>query len=201
MHQAYKTSPSDRNRTRINREIQARELRVVGDEGVNYGILSFSDAFAKAQELGLDLIEIAPTAQPPVAKIMDYGKFQYQEKRKKRETGARERSQHATEIKNVRVKVGTSDHDMGRKAAETASWLDEGYAIKVDLYLYGRYKYMEETFLKERLERFLKLISRPWKAVSDTTKGPKGYSITIIADKAGKQKQEQSTSNVPATSN
>ena len=187
MHQAYKTSPSDKNRTRINREIRAPELRVIGEEGVNYGVITLAEAFAKAEELGLDLIEIAPTAEPPVAKIMDYGKFQYQEKRKKKETGLRERTQHATETKNVRVKVGTSDHDMARKASETAEWLREGYAVKVDLYLYGRYKYMEDAFLKERLDRFLKLIPQNWKAVSEFSRGPKGLSVNIVADKSKKE--------------
>ncbi|KND50275.1 MAG: translation initiation factor IF-3 [Parcubacteria bacterium C7867-007] len=77
-------------RVRINREITARELRVVGAQAENLGVLSFDEAFKKAQELNLDLIEISPNALPPVAKIMDYGKFEYE--RSKKESAARSKA-------------------------------------------------------------------------------------------------------------
>ncbi len=156
-------------------------MRVVGAEGENLGVLSLSEAIAKAEEAGLDLIEISPNAVPPVAKIMEYGKFQYEQQKKRREIKAKS---HTTETKSVQVKIGTGDHDMQLKARKAAQWLSEGHRVKVDLFLWGRYKYMEFPFLKERLERFLKLIPEEYKLSDPIAKGPKG--LTCVIEKARK---------------
>lgn len=169
-------TPSTKDKTRINHAIKARELRVVGPAGENLGVLSLADALKAAEEQQLDLIEISPNAEPPVAKIMDYGKFRYQTGRKAREVKAKS---HVTETKSVQVKIGTGDHDQQLKARRIAEWLDEGHRVKVDLFLWGRYKYMEESFLKERLERFLKIIPAEYKLADPIKKGPKGYTTTI----------------------
>jgi len=162
--------------TRINHQIRAREVRVIGPEGENFGVLALSEALARAQEAGLDLIEISPTASPPVAKIMEYGKFQYEQQKKRREIKAKS---HTTETKSVQVKIGTGEHDMQLKARRAAEWLAEGHRVKVDLFLWGRYKYMEFPFLKERLERFLKLIPEEYKIADAIQKSPKGLSCVI----------------------
>ena len=148
----------------------------MGPEGENFGVLSLSDAIAKAQEFGLDLIEISPSAVPPVAKVMEYGKFQYEQQKKRREMKAKS---HTTETKSVQVKIGTGDHDMQLKAKKAAAWLQEGHRVKVDLFLWGRYKYMEFGFLKERLERFLKLIPADYKLADPISKSPKGLATTL----------------------
>ncbi|MDE2071253.1 MAG: translation initiation factor IF-3 [Patescibacteria group bacterium] len=162
--------------TRINHQIRAKEVRVVGAEGENLGVLALSDALAKAQEIGLDLIEISPNANPPVAKIMEYGKFQYEQQKKRRDIKAKS---HVTETKSVQVKIGTGEHDMMLKANKAAAWLAEGHRVKVDLFLWGRYKYMEFAFLKERLERFLKLIPAEFKLADPIAKSPKGLACVI----------------------
>jgi len=149
---------------------------VVGPDGENLGVLSLSEALAAAENRSLDLIEISPTATPPVAKIMDYGKYRYQTGRKAREIKAKS---HVTETKSVQVKIGTGDHDQQLKAKRIAEWLEEGHRVKVDLFLWGRYKYMEEAFLKERLDRFLKIIPTDYKVADPVEKGPKGYTTTI----------------------
>jgi len=149
---------------------------VVGPEGENLGVLQLADAIKAAEDRSLDLIEISPNAVPPVAKIMDYGKFRYQTGRKAREVKAKS---HVTETKSVQVKIGTGEHDQQLKAKRAAEWLDEGHRVKVDLFLWGRYKYMEEGFLKERLDRFLKIIPAEYKIADPTKKGPKGYTTTI----------------------
>src|SRR5665213_3043855 len=138
--------------------------------------MSLSDALAKAQEYGLDLIEISPNAVPPVAKIMEYGKFHYEQEKKRREIKAKS---HTTETKSVQVKIGTGDNDLALKAKRAAEWLGEGHRVKVDLFLWGRYKYMEFAFLKERLERFLKLIPYTYKLADNIAKSPKGLSVVI----------------------
>jgi translation initiation factor IF-3 len=162
--------------TRINHQIRAAEVRVIGPEGENIGVISLSDALARAQEAGLDLIEISPNAVPPVAKIMEYGKFHYEQEKKRREIKAKS---HTTETKSVQVKIGTGDNDMALKAKKAAAWLAEGHRVKVDLFLWGRYKYMEFAFLKERLERFLKLIPQDFKLGEPIAKSPKGLSTVL----------------------
>jgi translation initiation factor IF-3 len=165
-----------RIKTRINHAIKATELRVVGPEGENLGLLSIAEALKAAESHNLDLIEISPKAKPPVAKIMDFGKFRYQAGRKASEVKAKS---HVTETKSVQVKIGTGDHDQQLKARRTAEWLEEGHRVKVDLFLWGRYKYMEPTFLKERLGRFLKIIPTEYKIADDIKKSPKGFTITL----------------------
>ena len=162
--------------TKVNHQIRAKEVRVVGAEGENLGVMPLGDAIARAQEAGLDLIEISPNANPPVAKIMEYGKFQYEQQKKRREMKAKS---HTTETKSVQVKIGTGEHDMQLKAKKAAEWLAEGHRVKVDLFLWGRYKYMEFNFLKERLERFLKLIPEEYKLADPIAKSPKGLACVI----------------------
>src|SRR3989344_7053906 len=107
------TSYAEKERIRMNEGIRAREVRVIGPAGENFGILAIRDALAKAAEAGLDLIEISPNAQPPVAKITDYGKFKYEQKKKDKEVKSKA---HVTETKESQVKIGTSEHDMHIKA-------------------------------------------------------------------------------------
>jgi translation initiation factor IF-3 len=174
-------SMAEQEKVRINHEIRSHEVRVVGPEGENFGVLSLGDAVAKAEELGFDLIEVSAKAKPPVAKITDYGKFSYELKKKQKEIKAKA---HTTETKNVQVKIGTGERDKEIKAERASEWLIEGHRVKVDLFLWGRYKYMEEAFLKERLGRFLAMISTPHKIAEEIKKSPKGFSCTIERDKA-----------------
>lgn len=149
---------------------------MISPDGDNLGTLSLADALKKAEEYKFDLIEISPNATPPVAKIMDYGKYRYETGRKAREVKAKS---HVTETKAVQVKIGTGDHDQLLKARRAAEWLEEGHRVKVDLFLWGRYKYMEEGFLRERLDRFLKIIPAEYKIAEPLKKSPKGYSTTL----------------------
>lgn len=169
-------------RTKINHQIRAKELRVLTDTGENYGVLSLSEALVKAAALGMDLIEISPTAIPPVAKIMDYGKFQYQQSKKQKEAKSRA---HVTETKTLQVKIGTSEHDLELKAKNASKWLKEGHRVKIDLFLVGRSKYAEMGFKKERLERILNLISEEYKVSGEPIKSPKG--LTIMLERAAKK--------------
>lgn len=173
------TTQADKENVRMNESIRAREVRVLGPEGENFGVLSLPDALAKARELRLDLIEISPNANPPVARITDYGKFKYEQKKKDKEVKQRAK---VTETKEAQVKIGTSQNDMNIKASKIGSWLREGHRVKIDLFLWGRYKYMEFNFLKERLERFLAIIPEAYKVADDIKKSPKGLSVVIEHD-------------------
>ncbi len=170
----------------MNEGIRSPEVRVIGAGGENYGVLPTREAIAKAQEAGLDLIEISPNAQPPVCKITDYGKFKYEQKKKDKEIKSKA---HVTETKVTQVKIGTSERDMQIKAGKAAAWLKEGHRVKVDLFLWGRYKYMEFDFLKERLERFLAVIPEPFKIAEAIQKGPKGLSVALERDTSKKAPQ------------
>lgn len=167
----------------MNDGIRAKEVRVLGENGENYGVLPIREALEKAQAAGLDLIEVSPNANPPVCKITDYGKFRYEQKKKDKEVKSKAR---VTETKEAQVKIGTSQNDMNIKASKIASWLREGHRVKVDLFLWGRYKYMEFDFLKERLERFLALIPEGFKIADDIKKSPKGLSVALERDASKK---------------
>ena len=93
---------------------------------------------------------------------------------------------HVTETKVTQVKIGTSERDMHIKASKAAIWLREGHRVKVDLFLWGRYKYMEFEFLKERLERFLAVIPESYRVAESIQKGPKGLSVVLERDPAKK---------------
>lgn len=161
---------------RINNQIQSPELRIIAEDGSNLGVLALKEAINKAREAGLDLIEISPKANPPVAKIMDYGKFQYTENKKLKVAKTKT---HSVEVKNIQVKVGTGEHDLDLKAKKASEWLSEGNRIKIDLFLPGRTKYLDINFLKERMERVLKLITVDYKIADPAKKSPKGLSIII----------------------
>jgi translation initiation factor IF-3 len=98
---------------RINNQITAKELRVIDDEGGNLGVISKEEALKVAQEREVDLIEISPAANPPVAKLMDFGKWQYLENRKDKLAKAKS---HIIETKSLQIKIGTGEHDLGLKA-------------------------------------------------------------------------------------
>ena len=167
-------------RERINNQIRATEVRVISNEGVNLGVLSIKDALAEANKLGLDLIEISPNTNPPIAKIAEYGKYLYEQnkKLKKAKAGAK-----TTETKTIQIKIGTGDNDLALKARKASEWLKEGHRIKIELFLAGRSKYMPEPFLKERLNRVVHLITENFKIAEDYKRGPKGPTITIEKDK------------------
>ena len=165
-------------KVKINNQISANELRVIIDidgVGKNFGILKISDAIAKAKELGLDLIEISPNAKPPIAKIMDYGKFQYEEKKKIRDAG----KAHTVEVRVIQIGLGTSGDDLERKAKKASEFLSNGDRVKVAMILRGREKYLDRSFIQERIDRFLNLISENYKIADSPKKGPKGINLII----------------------
>ncbi len=163
-------------RVRINHQIRVPELRVITDDGENLGIIPTNEALKKAQEMNLDLIEISPNAIPPIAKIMDYGKFQYTEKKKLKDSKSKIQN---IELKSIQVKIATDDHDLELKAKKASEWLREGHRVRLNLFLSGRAKYLNQTFLKERMDRMLKLITEEYKIAEPIQKSPKGLSTVI----------------------
>lgn len=120
---------------RRNEQIRARELRVIGPESEQLGILGRNEAIALAKENGMDLVEVAATADPPVCRIMDYGKFKYENQKKKQEAKKR---QTVVQIKEIKVRPKTDDHDYETKLRHIKRFLDEGDRVKVTVFFRGR---------------------------------------------------------------
>ena len=171
-HLAQHTS----NRININYYIKAPQLRVIDQDGNNVGVIPNEEAQRMARDAGLDLIEISAGAVPPIAKIMDYGKFQYDENKKQK---ASKSTARAVEIKNIQVKIGTGENDLSMKAKRASEWLNEGHQVKAELFVSGRSKFLPEAFLNERLQKFLNLISIDYKVAVALKRGPKGPVVVI----------------------
>lgn len=120
---------------RINEEIRAREVRLVGDDGEQLGVLPSKEAFKIAIEKGLDLVEVAPTARPPVCRIMDYGKFKYEQSKKEKEA---RKKQKVISIKEVKLRPNIEEHDFGTKANNAIRFLKDGDKVKVTIMFRGR---------------------------------------------------------------
>jgi translation initiation factor IF-3 len=167
-------------KNRINNQIRSEEVRLIeGAEGMPTGVMKTTAAIALAQEHGLDLIEITATATPPIAKIMDYGKFEYEQNKKLKEAKAKA---HKTETKSIQIKIATGDNDLAMKAKKASEWLAEGHRVKVELYLVGRSKFSKDDFKKERLDRVLNLITEHYKIAEAFKPSPRGVMVTIEKD-------------------
>ena len=119
----------------MNREIRVREVRVIGPEGEQLGILPTPDAFRQAQEQGYDLVEVAPTSVPPVCRIMDYGKYKYETSKKEHQS---RRHQKSTQVKEIKLRPRTDKHDLEIKIRQMKTFLEEGNKTKVTLTFRGR---------------------------------------------------------------
>jgi len=126
---------TEKKQTRINGEITAPEVRLVGVEGEQLGIVKIYDALRQAEEADLDLVEIAPTAQPPVCKIMDYGKFKYEESKKQHEAKLKQKQ---VQIKEIKFRPGTDEGDYQIKLRNLIKFLEEGDKTKITLRFRGR---------------------------------------------------------------
>lgn len=123
------------NELRINRRIRVREVRVIADDGSQLGILPTEEALKRAEEKGLDLVEVQPTQRPPVCKIMDYGKFKYQQKRNAVE---QKQKQKTVETKEVKFRPKTDKHDFDTKVRHIQEFLAEGNKVKITVMFRGR---------------------------------------------------------------
>jgi len=188
-----KPKKKQNNEIRINSGIRSPELRVLIDGGESK-VMKTKDAIVLAEEMGLDLIEISANARPPVAKITEYGKYVYDQKKKQKEIKAK---QHTVEVKSIQIKLGTGDDALKMKAKMASEWLADGQRVKAEIYLRGRAKYMDKKFLHDRLGKVLSLITESYKVVEDYKKSPKGIAILIEPDKKKQKAQEKTSAEKP----
>ena len=120
---------------RINERIRVPEVRVIGDDGEQLGVMDTRDAVRKAREQGLDLVEVAPNAEPPVCRIIDFGKFQYEAKKKANEA---KKKQVTITVKEVKFRPGTDAHDYDYRMKRSREWLEEGDKVKATIWFRGR---------------------------------------------------------------
>jgi translation initiation factor IF-3 len=134
---------------RINGRIEAPQVRLIGPEGEMIGVVPIREALARADEAGLDLVEVSPTAAPPVCKILDYGKFKYESQKK---ANAARKKQRVIEVKEIKMRPGIDDNDYDIKMKKVREFLDEGDKVKVTMRFRGR-EMAHQHIAMEILER------------------------------------------------
>lgn len=164
---------------RINNQIRVPEVTVIGSEGEQLGNMPIAEALRLAKEKELDLVEVGPNVQPPIVKIMDYGKFIYQKERQEKKAGTKSKEH---EQKTVRVGFKTGAHDLAFKAKQINEFLTEGHSVKIELTLRGREKGLAEMG-RQKLIAFLQSITEPFVSQGEPRKSPYGWIIMIQKDK------------------
>ena len=158
----------------INEQIRDREVRLIGENGELIGIMSAKEAYKLAQEAELDLVKIAPTAKPPVCKIIDYGKYKYELARKEKEA---KKKQKVIEIKEVRLSPNIEDNDLNTKVSAAKKFLEKGNKVKVTLRFRGR-EMAHMASSKHMLDDFAKMLEEV--AVVEKPAKVEGRSMTLV---------------------
>lgn len=138
----------------MNERIRAREVRVIDDQGNQLGVLSYFDAMKAARDAGLDLIEISPNANPPVCKLADFGKYQYEQNKKAHEA---RKHQKGTQIKEVKFRPSTAEHDYQVRKNQIVDFLSKGYKVKAMIFHRGR-EMAHQDVGRAKMTRLLKEI-------------------------------------------
>jgi len=163
---------------RANLQIKAPQLRVIDEEGEQLGVMETSAALKLATEKGLDLIEISPHANPPVAKIVDFGKYLYQQEKSKK----KQKKSANQETKMVRIGLKTGEHDLQVKSALADKFLEKNNKVRVEIFLRGREKAFR-PLAKEKLNSFMSYISSPHLIEEQAKSTPTGFSVMIRPEK------------------
>ena len=156
---------------RRNDMIRAREVRVIGAEGEQLGILQRNEAIAMAQEVGCDLVEVSSNSEPPVCRIMDYGKFKYEQQKKKQDAKKR---QAVVQVKEIKVRPKTDEHDYETKVKHIRRFLEDGDRCKVTVFFRGR-----EIVHKDRGLDILERIVKDLEEVAKVEQEPRAEGRTL----------------------
>ena len=166
-------------KTRVNHQIKAPSLRVVNEEGEQIGILKTSEALALALEHGLDLVEVSPLANPPVAKLIDFAKYKYQQKKIEQ---LQKKKAKKTEVKTIWLSIRISEHDMQIKANKVSEFLNDGDLVRIELRMRGREQAHGELG-HQQLQNFLKFISAPHRIEVPAKRMGGTWSLTVAPSK------------------
>jgi translation initiation factor IF-3 len=171
--------PSRSNRTNINRNIKAKEVRVIDPDGNQIGIVPTYKALAVANDFGLDLVEISPNATPPVCKIMDYGRYKYEMTKKRQEA---KRKQTTFQLKEIKVRPKTGEHDLQTKLGHIKKFLEKKDKVKVTVVFRGR-----EITLADRGRELLQRVVQETEEISSVEQYPKFEGRTMVMVLSPKQ--------------
>lgn len=165
----------------VNESIRFREVMVIGPNGEQYGIMSRNEALDKAEEVNLDLFCVSPGANPPVCKILDYGRHRYEQQKRAREA---KKNQHVTQIKSLRLSPVIEEHDFNTKLRHARKWLEEGSKVKIDMRFRGRLITRVEVG-KKTMNQFLD----ETKDLGSAEKRPKleGNTMSVVISPAKKK--------------
>ncbi len=163
---------------RVNQNIQAPQVRVISPEGEQLGIMDVHEALRRAEEFSLDLVEVAPGVDPPVCKIMDYGKFRYEESKKEHE---RKKKQATVVIKEIKLRPKTEDHDLQYKVKNLKRFLEEKCKVKVTIMFRGR-EITHPEMARHLVDRILEMVS-DFAEVEQSAKFEGRNMILILAPK------------------
>ncbi len=169
----------NKDRKRINEWIRVPEVRVIGADGSQAGIMPTAQALAMAKEQGLDLIEVSAQAKPPVCRIMNYGKFQYQQEKKSKETKGKLTK---IEVKGIRLKMKTALNDLKVKSKQAEKFLSKGHKVKVEIILRGR----EKAFFglaKQKMLDFMQTLETETMIEQPIKQSPRGFNMIISKKK------------------
>lgn len=156
----------------INQQIRSREVRVIDPDGNQIGIIPTYKALATANEFGLDLVEISPNAKPPVCKIMDYGRFKYEQTKKQQEA---KKKQSTFQVKEIKVRPKTGDHDLEVKMGHILKFIEKKDKVKVTVMFRGR-----EITLSQRGKELLEEVAEKMKDVAVVEQYPKFEGRTMV---------------------
>ncbi len=158
-----------------NNRIRSREIRLIDEKGNQLGVFDLRDALRKSREAGLDLIQVTEKVDPPVCKIMEYGKYAYQQGKKDKKP-----HQKSGELKNIRLTFAISEHDMETRAKTSLKFLDKGQKVRIEMRLRGREKALG-NFAKEKIDKFLKIVrtKTPIKIERELRRQPRGLTMII----------------------
>ena len=175
-----------RKRVFINNQIRADKVRVIDPNGKQLGIFDLGEAIQKAKETGLDLILITQKVQPPICKIMDYGKYLYRESKKER----KQRATKTGELKNVRLSFNISEHDLETRARSAEKFLKKDYRVRVEMVLRGREKALS-NFSRQKMSHFLEVLKEtmPIKVERELKREGRGLTMIITKEQHGKNEK------------
>ena len=165
------------DRTRINEQIRVPQIRVIGDDGEQLGIMKPEEALREAEAKGLDLVEVAPNANPPVCRYIDYGKFKYQQGKRLKEA---RKKQHVVSLKEIKYRPKISDHDFDFKTNHVKEFLEAGNKVKLTIMFRGR-EMAHPEFGKEILQRVLDAVADMATDIPDLARTRlEGRNMTIV---------------------
>jgi len=167
----------------VNNQIRAREVRLIDDANNQVGVVPLQEALQLARERNLDLIQITERVDPPVCKILDYGKYTYQQQKKEKKV------QKSTEVKGIRLRFNISPHDLETRARQAEKFLKKGDMVRIDMILRGREKRLA-SFAKEKIDQFIEILKNKIsiKIERDLKRQGRGFIMIISNDEEKEEK-------------